>query len=314
MKRLVAIFFLLALLACSRNEPAKYALVYGISDYPYFGIDLPYSAADARSVALLLQSFGYIVTLRVDSAATMQNLDADFASLAASMGNNDLFLFYFSGHGLSSLTMHDFGDSTVQADYFSFLLHHSFSYSNLLEYIASNGVTSAYLSSLLASIPSGIKVTVLDACYSGQVLPAPVVVDHTPADYVGDTIEPPAYYSILKEAAHIYKEYILSGSANLSDGIIITSSGPAEISWDGFFGHSVFSYFFLKSAELGDIDGDGCVTSLEAYAFARAAMGKYWNSSNQTADWNFLPHITGGAADVVLFEHTTSVGSSLLSP
>jgi hypothetical protein len=314
MKKLLSICFLLAFFACSREEPAKYALVYGISDYPYIGIDLPYSAADARSVALLLQSFGYIVTLRVDSAASLQNLTADFASLSSTIGNDDLFLFYFSGHGVSSQTMRDFGDSTVPSGYFSFLLHHPFTYNNLLEYVDSNGVTSSRLSSLLASLSTGIKVSIFDACYSGQLLPAAVIIDHTPSDYVGDTIQDSSYYSIFREAAHIYKEGLFDGPVDLSNGIIITSSGSSEIAWDGFFGHSVFSYFFLKSAELGDIDGDGRITTLESYAFARAAMIKYWNTSNQTADWNFLPHITGGAADIVLFEHTATVGQTILSP
>lgn len=210
--------------------------------------------------------------------------------------------------------MRDFGASNAPSDYFSFLLHQPATYPTLLEYVDSNGVTSSRLSSLLASLPTGIKVSIIDACYSGQVLPAPVAVDYTPADYTGDTLTEPDYYSIFREAAHIYRKNPFNRTADLTDGIIISSSGPAEIAWDGFFGHSVFSYSFLKSAELGDINGDGLITTLESYAFARATMIKYWNTSNQTAEWNFLPHITGGSADIILFGHTSPVGQAILSP
>jgi hypothetical protein len=68
------------------------------------------------------------------------------------------------------------------------------------------------------------------------------------------------------------------------------------------------------AAEQGDLSKDGVTTALEAYSYIFAACQKYWNTPKQNAEWNFLPAITGGAEDVILFERPTLINTDILNP
>jgi hypothetical protein len=313
-KALVAIFLSLALTsACSKtNEPVKYAIVYGISAYPYPGLELSYSANDAVSVSRLLERQGYEVILRADSAASMRNIERDFATIARIIDDNDLCLFYFSGHGLFAPTMQEQCDTVVDDNYFSMLLYHTFSYPNLCRYINENALNGEKLSRLFASLPRGLKVGLIDACYSGALVQQQPVVDYTPSDYDGGLLQSPKLSVSISDAIQKYNSLKNTGS-----GIgytLLASSGSKEVSWDGFFSHSVFSYFFIMSAEQGDLNKDGVITVLEAYSYIFAACQKYWNTPARDAEWNFLPAITGGAEDIILFEHPTLINTDILNP
>jgi hypothetical protein len=312
-KPIVAIFSLLLTMACSKtNTPVKYAIAYGISAYPYPGLELSYSANDAVSVSRLLERQGYEVILRTDSAASMHNLERDFAAIARISDDNDLCLFYFSGHGLFAPTIQEQCDSIVGDDYFSMLLHHKFSYANLCQYINENALDGKKLSQLFASLPCGLKVGVIDACYSGALRRQQPVVDYTPTDYDGGKLHYPGLSVTISDAIEKY-----SSLKNTGSGIgytLLASSGSKEVSWDGFFSHSVFTYFFLMAAEQGDLNKDGVTTVLEAYSYIFAACQKYWNTPKQDAEWNFLPTITGGAEDVILFERPTLISTDILNP
>jgi uncharacterized caspase-like protein len=63
--------------------------------------------------------------------------------------------------------------------------------------------------------------------------------------------------------------------------------------------HGVFTYYLLQAATLGDADGDGVVTTTEAYAYTAAAIKSQWDSN--TFITAFLPHISGDTRDLVLF-------------
>jgi hypothetical protein len=314
MRPAAIVILLLLALACSRNPPMKYAIVYGISDYPYVGIDLPYSANDAESVRRLFESYGYSVILRKDTAATLGNLEADIDRVANVINENDLFAFYFSGHGVGQSAMLEIGDTAVETGYFAMLMYHKATYGDISEYVRDNGLTKARLDDLIKRVPTGVKCAVIDACYSGLLINKTNVVDYTPDDYNGEKVNKPDFEGILRDAAHIYKKEVMGRSGQGNECLTITSSGGGEISWDGFFSHSVFTYFWLMAAEQGDIDGDGVITALEAYVYTRAAFEKYWNSADKDADWNYLPQITGGSEDIVMFEHASIIGKSILTP
>jgi hypothetical protein len=313
-KALIAILFSLVLaVACSKtNTPTKYAIVYGISAYPYPGLELSYSANDAVSVSRLLEKQGYEVILRTDTSASMHNVVRDFATIARIIDDNDLCLFYFSGHGLFAPTIQEQCDSVVGDDYFSMLLHHKFSYADLCQYINENALDGENLSRLFASLPRGLKVGIIDACYSGALKRQQAVVDYTPADYDGGTLQRPELSGIISDAVKRYNSFANTGSR--IGYTLLASSGSKEVSWDGFFSHSVFTYFFIMAAEQGDLNKDGVTTALEAYSYIFAACQKYWNTPKQDAEWNFLPAITGGAEDVILFERPTLINTDILNP
>jgi len=92
----------------------RYAIVYGVSDYPTVQ-DLTSTDDDANDMSDLLLSQGFDVILRVtdDSnqdqtdppsppnidEASYDQLDRDFQTVAGQGDLDDLFVFYFSGHG-----------------------------------------------------------------------------------------------------------------------------------------------------------------------------------------------------------------------
>jgi hypothetical protein len=309
----ISLFSLALALACSKaNQPVKYAIAYGISAYPYPGLELTYSANDAVSVARLLEKQGYEVILRTDSAATMRNLERDFAAIARIIDDNDLCLFYFSGHGLFAPTIQEQCDSAVDDNYFSMLLHHELSYASLCQYINENTLNGEKLSQLFASLPCGLRVGLVDACYSGALRRQQPIVDYTPDDYDGGLLQNPKLSTVISDAIQKYNSFKNVGSS--IGYTLIASSGNKEVSWDGFFSHSVFTYFFIMAAEQGDLNKDGIITALEVYSYIFAACQKYWNTPARDAEWNFLPTITGGAEDVILFERPTLASTDILNP
>jgi hypothetical protein len=91
--------------------------------------------------------------------------------------------------------------------------------------------------------------------------------------------------------------------------LALSAAGSEEVSWESSdfgLGHGVFTNYLLEAADLGDADGDGYVTVNEAYTYAKKQIRKNWNidylSSFYRDEWDFLPHISGGAGDLVLYD------------
>jgi hypothetical protein len=95
--------------------------------------------------------------------------------------------------------------------------------------------------------------------------------------------------------------------------IVISAAGSEESAWEStssyFEGHAVFTYFLFEAAAKGDSNGDGFVTASEAYSYTADAIRFIWNTAvqdmyNAEAGMypDFMPHISGGARDLVLFE------------
>jgi hypothetical protein len=85
------------------DEPELWAILCGISNYAGTLDDLPFCKADAVRLQSLLTSQGYLrpdhCLLLTDAEATRAALEASFQEMAARVGPNDTFLFFFSGHG-----------------------------------------------------------------------------------------------------------------------------------------------------------------------------------------------------------------------
>lgn len=79
-----------------------FGIFAGISDYANQN-DLPECANDARKLAEDLRRVGLMTegqqVLLTDSQATTQNIRQAFATLAPQVGPNDVFIFFYSGHG-----------------------------------------------------------------------------------------------------------------------------------------------------------------------------------------------------------------------
>ncbi len=109
---LTAILLNMAGCAISGFNPVDYyALVYGVNDYgglkkpdpddesTWRDDDLTYSGPDGEDMRKLLGSMGYTILNEDTHTVNYRDVKADFAKAAALVDENDIFLFYFSGHG-----------------------------------------------------------------------------------------------------------------------------------------------------------------------------------------------------------------------
>ncbi len=80
-----------------------YGIFAGISDYPGTGSDLPECANDAIKLAESLRNGGLLQEsnqiILTDAQATTQNLRNAMRTMAQRMGPQDIFFFFYSGHG-----------------------------------------------------------------------------------------------------------------------------------------------------------------------------------------------------------------------
>jgi hypothetical protein len=283
----------------------KYAVVFGVADYLPLGAggpDLNYTDDDATAMAARLAADGYTVWgaggpgsgETTDSDATEANFSTILADIAAVAKEEDLFLFYFSGHGGQVYVN---GSEPDSAD------------DPYEEFIAFNGdpvsaFTEEDLAAALSVLPCLKKIVIIDACNSGGFIGDSADVDGVPSIYRG-TIDGP-----LAEMGAAISVYFggADREADITPGeaIVLAAAGEREYSYEddatGSWGfeHGVFTYFLLEASASGDRNRDGYVTVTEAYDYVRRAIDEKWNAEVVYSD-RFAPHVSGGPLDYVLF-------------
>lgn len=312
------------------------ALLYGVGNYGSAsgsGVgSLRFPARDVEALAPLLSSTEgglYTVVAHTDSAATKAQMKADIATAAAALGPESLFLFYFGGHGIQGTSgvlgkeghasIAPYGTGTTTTTVFS----------------PANMVTEDELRSWLTSLPTKKIIVILDACFSGGFITMKDGNDGVPQDTE-------AYYHALWQAflkgqspqagldtsawfqsvtndhtssLASWTKALAAGSGFAADQAqLLTAAGALEESYDDNrfdFQHGVFTYFLLESKTKGDFDGNGYVTVSEAYRYAFDGIQGRWNlvwgavgedGFSRAADFLFLPHLSAGPADYLLFK------------
>lgn len=290
----------LFLLSCRLDiKYGRYAVVYGIADYQDTDInDLTYSDDDAISFSQLLTQQGYLVTLRVDAAAGRANLLADFATVAATAKEDDLFVFYYSGHGGQDYP--DSGPSKEKSPNSDSPDEWIYPYDTAVNgsIDAATAISDDDLVALLRTITSKKKIVIIDACNSGGFIANQLEADAIPTPYQGSD---ESLAEALSRAISLYANFDGSSSdIPPGEAMVISASGERELSWEGLYGHGVMTYFLLKSDTRGDQNGDGYVTVSETYDYMRQAINLEWNAL-YGLDYAFSPHVSGGPVDYVLF-------------
>ena len=131
------------------------ALLVGVSDYGGRTSNLPNTDQDARELFDSLRGAGLLHPASVvltNAEATTKNVSDAFARMAAQAGPNDLFLFFFSGHG----DQLDVARNAQELD----------GRSETIE-LFDAAMTDAELAPLFAGVRSRMALAVIDACYSG---------------------------------------------------------------------------------------------------------------------------------------------------
>jgi len=313
----VALFALLAA-GCANTiaTPAnRYALVIGVQDYPADTLDLSYPDDDADSMATLLASTGWTVTKRLiatsdggiatDGSPTKANIEAAIGDFAAYVGGDtaSTILVYFSGHGSTSTD-----NSTAYLIPYDGLFNTETKTTGGL-WIASydlatqaNWITPAQMTTWMGNIVSKNRILILDSCYSGGFVDTGSAVDASPQD--SNTITGTSEDGLLFSAIANLNTLLAASVSREGDPDVITVSacGSEEESYDdSAHKHGTFTYYLLASADSGDTNQDGFVTTTEAFYYAKESVKAYWNSTHSIYGAALLPHISGGAGDLVLF-------------
>lgn len=131
------------------------ALAVGVSDYGGRTSNLPNTDTDARELFNSLRASGLLhpaSQLLVNDEATTKNVANAFARAAAQAGPNDLFLFFYSGHG----NQVDVPVSAAELD----------GRAETIE-LYDDAMTDAQLKPLFDSVHGRMSMVVLDSCFSG---------------------------------------------------------------------------------------------------------------------------------------------------
>ncbi len=187
-----------------------YALIIGIDKYSGEWPPLRNAVNDAKGVeAIIRQKYDFNnIKSFYDTDATRDNILAQFEWLMKTVKPNDNVLIFYSGHGEYNETMGKGFWVPIDANSKS-----------MSKYISNEDIKS-----FLAGIPSKHTLLVTDACFSGDI-------------FRGKTMTIP-YDNSTKYYQKIY---------TLSSRKALTSGGVEPVADKGQEGHSVFTYYFLKS-------------------------------------------------------------------
>lgn len=137
------------------SGPRVFAVMVGISDYGGFASNLAYTADDAVKLAEDLRRDGLLNPASVvitDAEATVAGVKAAFARVAAEAGPDDIFLFFYSGHGgqnrgvVSAFEPDGRTETIVMVD---------------------GEITDAEMGEMFARVDARLAMIVLDSCFSG---------------------------------------------------------------------------------------------------------------------------------------------------
>ena len=131
-----------------------FLLSVGISDYGGFASNLSYTADDARNLYTALQSSGSLAqgsAVLTDRQATVANVRAAFQRIAQQAGPNDLFFFFYSGHGSQDAAQG--GGELDGRDEFLVMVD--------------GLISDNEMAQMFSGVRARLSVIALDACFSG---------------------------------------------------------------------------------------------------------------------------------------------------
>ena len=138
-----------------RAGPRVLALLVGVSDYGGRANPLPNTDEDARQLFAGLRTAGLLhpaSRILTNEEATTKSVSAAFAGAARQTGPDDLFLFFFSGHG----NQLDVPRSAAELD----------GRSETIE-LYDDAMTDIELGRLFSSVEGRMALVAIDACYAG---------------------------------------------------------------------------------------------------------------------------------------------------
>ena len=237
----------------------------------------------------LLEDQGFQVTTQIDDAATTVQLGIDFISLDGATTIDDLFVFYFSGHGGQTAPGTNGGtESTPNSD-------------SEEEFIAlyDTDLIDDELADLVRGVFCVRKVVILDACYSGGFIGNSLEADTIPPNYSENGSN--GLFATLSDAIYLYANFQDYGSdIPPAEALVIAASGEQDVAYETD-GNGVMTRYLLESATQADLNFDRCITVSESYFYIYRNIVKHFNTVYGASGHAFFPDVSGGPVDYVLF-------------
>jgi hypothetical protein len=228
----------------------RLALVIGQSAYRSVQA-LPNPANDARAVSQLLTDSGFEVTTASDLAQNqMREAVSDFAAKVAAKGPDSVALVFYAGHGL-------------QIDGENFLLPVDIDPKREAD-IPLQGVRLNDLLNTLTSVPSKMRIMLLDACRNDP------------------------FAEIGKTAGHGLA--IIDARTGVSGTFVSFSTSPGAVAEDGDGADSPYTTALLAAAREPGLSIEDTFKRVRV-AVNKATEGRQtpWDSSSLTDDFRFMP-------------------------
>jgi hypothetical protein len=290
-----SIVLLILASSCSLPEsPERVALIYGVSIYGA-GYNLTYTDDDARGMVNLLVSQNWTdIRPRIDQDTTKVNIAADIGLLDSQRFKGTV-LFYYAGHGYYVDGVQYIAPAGSISSTGAILLENMISPDELFSWFKAAGLQHV--------------IIILDSCYSGGFVEAGATTSSIPPIFGPNeaTDGNLRYTKFLDALSDSYINYL--HYSEYSGYIVISAAGSLEFSYEQLYGHGVFTYFVLQSAQHGDLNSDGVVTTSELFAYAVSGINHYWNSQHKNTFgkyeqqyWDFHPHLTGSPREYILFK------------
>lgn len=266
----ILLFVIPNCLLAQANKPKIYAIVVGVSKYSDSNIpNLKFAEQDAKAFADFLSTpnAGSVpkenMALLLNTNATRKNVIRELNQLVSRSEPNDLFIFYFSGHGKNDVL-----------ENVGYLL----TYDTESENEAGTAISMSEINERIQRSKAKMKVSYIDACHAGLFKSV-----NTKGNNVDNTEILNAYLTSLNNASEGHVAFL-------------ASSARQQSLEDEKLGHGVFTYYLLKGLK-GEADNiekgsagyqNKIVTVAELQTYVTESIGKATGFKQKpTIDGNF---------------------------
>lgn len=255
------------------SKGKKWAVVIGINEYEDPIPDLEYGESDALAVGTVLRQQGYNVKEIKTSEATREAIVEELKiNIPERVGVEDELLIYFSGHGVD--------EKLPNNGRRGFLLPTDAKYSDLERY----AIPMSLVRELGNKLPAKHILFVIDSCYSG-------------IGGRGKSFDPEVPLTT-DFGVEVFHKHITKEPGRW----LITAGNDEQKAWENQeWGHSVFTYFFLKAIgneAQADDNMDGLITTHELSTFLLNTVFK-WSLAQGRTQTPELWQLTDGAGQFV---------------
>lgn len=246
------------------NNITLHLMVVGINTYKNPKYTLNYAKADASSFkeAMELNSNNIFAQKKVyyitDADAMKANIEAAFNKVVAAAKPQDVFVFYFAGHGVMTV------DKTKEFYIVPYDVTQLYGADDAL---AQKGISAAELREFAKNIAAQKQLYILDACQSAAALDAVAM-------------------------RGVAEEKAVAQLARSTGSHWLTASGSEQYASEvDQLGHGVFTYVLLKGLQGAADNGDKRITVNELKAYLEAQVPeltqKYKGSPQYPASYGF---------------------------